>query len=1141
MQLFSRNKAIVALSLGALALGACGDDVTVPVAPAAPITLSITPPSANMNIGEAVNFAVQISGGPSTGAPTLASCTSSSATVATATVSGSSCRVTAIGAGNATITAAASTGQSAAASVSVAAPAAAISGLVVSPSAASVPVNQTVSIVPTVNRGASAVTVAYTYASSTASVATVTAAGVVTAVAPGVATITVTATGTGTGFTTTTLTSAAAITVTALPTGLTSLNVTPTTLSLSAGATAQLVASAQQPAGAAAAAITYGTTAPAIANVSATGLVTAVAPGTAVITVSATSAANANFAAATLSGSVAVTVSPSAQLSIASITSGLNFQAVDINSVNGQITVTTNLTTNGNNVSGVQLFACAAGTTCPAVGQTPVAQQLFGSSGAASGAISFLVNTAAFTVASDFSSASTLFRNGQTTLVATATSATGSSSANSNLAVLNLTNVDGYAASHTAPTNTARDANGDAWYGGPVAAGRGSVTVVPVLYTAGRTISTAVVTMNGCRAANADTVRFTTGTDVAPWTATYGTSATAPTGTKTITCSRSNTATTPTVTSIDNNNVSLNVSAGNFLTSTNTTVAVNAPASIRTDYQAPQSGSALAINSQNGSNNSWVNAAFNFDTAGVITTPVDSGVGIPTARVIEYAGCPVNTDSTTNTWSVARTGNDVPECGSSQANNVYLLRYRATDRLGNAVSATSGVVFSGRFGVDKTAPQVRYSAGSRGNATVLNTTAGDSTLFQIEALDERSGLNSTLASAADHYLVRANRMSTTNRAGACAVGSYPTVGGVTATNAGGAFITAPNCLMAAMAGSYGSVTADGYSTLQNITASVAGNEGYYTYRARVRDEAGNVTTSDIRSVLLAKSAPFTTTADALITSLTASYAGTFTGFFRDSVETQGYGLRLRYTNGGSNTVSLGFPMIATTATSFNNVITRDSLTALSTPFTSGVRLYTNIEYTNNDGTLSATPTVDSLGAHGLYAQNFGGLSNTGFSTFLTGITTFDATRWGNGAAGSVKNANLLSFNFDTTTVSGYNSPAGGLKARAFGNVDLTNSPFARVDFYHRVGVTSTWEYAGSVDGTATPCTNPSQSCGVYVAENNSQRAYTYVLRSVGSGAESFSSLSVGGLGSGEWVAVGVHSTGGRVLLTGGAFDVIPPA
>jgi uncharacterized protein YjdB len=135
MQLFSRNKAIVALSLGALALGACGDDVTVPVAPAAPITLSITPPSANMNIGESVNFAVQISGGSATSSPTI-TCTSSSATVATATVSGSACRVTAVAAGNATITAAASTGQSAAASVSVAAPAASISGLQLSPTAA---------------------------------------------------------------------------------------------------------------------------------------------------------------------------------------------------------------------------------------------------------------------------------------------------------------------------------------------------------------------------------------------------------------------------------------------------------------------------------------------------------------------------------------------------------------------------------------------------------------------------------------------------------------------------------------------------------------------------------------------------------------------------------------------------------------------------------------------------------------------------------------------------------------------------------------------------------------------------------------------------------------------------------------------
>jgi hypothetical protein len=503
---------------------------------------------------------------------------------------------------------------------------------------------------------------------------------------------------------------------------------------------------------------------------------------------------------------------------------------------------------------------------------------------------------------------------------------------------------------------------------------------------------------------------------------------------------------------------------------------------------------------------------------------------------IDVQGCPwVDRSTGSPVWTTmaTRTGADVAECATSAANTVYEARYIAIDRLGNTVTS-SNYKYSVRFGVDKTAPSVRYGAASHANGAIMATASGDSTLFQIEALDERSGLNSAVASAADHYLVRANRMTTTNRAGACLVGSYPTVGGVTATNAGGSFITAPNCLMAAMSGSYGTVTADGYSPLPPIAVSTVGNDGYYTYRARVRDEAGNVVTTDLRSVLLQKSAPYSVTADNLIASITAGYAGAFTGIFKDSVETAAYGLRLRFQNTGANTVVLGYPMVATTAVTFNNSITRDSVTSLSTPFTSGVRLYTNIEYTNVDGTVNATPTVDSIGAHGVYAQNFAGLATSGFSSFLAGITTFDGTKW------ATKNANLLAFSMDTSTVAGYNSPVGGLKARAFGNLDLTNSPFARVDFYHQT-TSGTWEYAGSVDGTATPCITPSQSCGVYVAENATQRAFTYVLRTVGTGAESFGSLSAGGLGSGSWVAVGVHSTGGRVLLSGATFDVIPPA
>lgn len=738
MQLFSRNKAIVALSLGALALGACGDDVTVPVAPAAPITLSITPPSANMNIGEAVNFAVQISGGPSTGAPTLASCTTSSATVATAAVSGSSCRVTAIAAGNATITATASTGQSAAASVSVVAPAAAISGLQVSPSAANVQVNRTVTIVPNVNKGASAVAVAYTYATSTASVATVTAAGVVTAVAPGVATITVTATGTGTGFTTTTLTSAAAITVTALPSGMTSLNVTPSTLALSSGATAQVVANAQQPTGAAAASIIYGTTAPEVATVGTTGLVTAVGPGTAVITVTATSAANSNFAAATLSGTVAVTVSPNAQLSIASITTMANIIPVDINAVVGQIAVNLVLATNGQQVNSVQTFVCAAGATCPAAGQTPAAQQTF-SGGAASGALTLALNTADFAVNSDWSAATAAYSNGLKVIAVTATTAGGQLiRATSNIGQLNFANSDGFAVRHQAPTRTAGDVNGRAYYGGPGAEGRGRATIAPVMYTADRALATARVTMSACPGSPGYT--FVTGTDARPWTVSYG-------ATETLDANGVPTALglgcayeTPTATAADVSPVITAASDVNGVAVTTlvSSGAVPAPASIAVDYLAPEINLLqVAGGGVTGAEYGWVNGSYRFDERTAAGAPVRydatdaPGVGLRATRDTRFSVCntpdvvtnltapvscatPVAAGGLTSTVSSMGLG----ENSNNLTNQAYFVVVSESDRLGNTVTsnaftytttgatpvtvpATSTLV---TFGVDVTAP-----------------------------------------------------------------------------------------------------------------------------------------------------------------------------------------------------------------------------------------------------------------------------------------------------------------------------------------------------------------------------------------------------------------------------------------------------
>lgn len=526
MQLFSRNKAFLAASLSALvALGACGDNVTVPVAPAAVVTISITPPSATMNVGERLNFAVQITGGSTTAAPTLASCTSSNNAVATAASAGSACAVTAVAPGNATITAAASTGQVAAAAVNVAAIAPAITSLAVSPSAAQLAVGQSVTLVGTVQPAGR--TVAFIYGTSSTAIATVSTTGVVAAVAPGVATITVTATGSGTGFASATIAQAVTITVSDRVPGLTALNVQPNSLALSIGQTAGLAVSAAGPS-ASSAVITYGTTAPTIATVTTAGVVTAVAPGTGVITVTATSAQAGAFAASTITALVPVTVSPAAQVIINSLTD--NGAAIDITNVAGQFEVNLSLQPNGQRVSSVQTYVCKQGEAqADCIARGPAAQQTFGSAGGQAGPIQLYINSAEFTTP-DFTTgadANTLYKNGLKTMIATVTTTPANTgvSASNNLSQINFNNVDGWTIDWKQPSNKANDAAGNTWYGGPTTpdaltptatSGLGSFTMVPVVYTENRTVVTATLNMSGLACGNniLDSTR--------PFAATYG-------------------------------------------------------------------------------------------------------------------------------------------------------------------------------------------------------------------------------------------------------------------------------------------------------------------------------------------------------------------------------------------------------------------------------------------------------------------------------------------------------------------------------------------------------------------------------------------------------------------------------------------
>lgn len=111
--------------------------------------------------------------------------------------------------------------------------------------------------------------------SGTPGVATVNAAGVVTAVAPGSATVTATVDG---------VTGSAAVTVTQMP--VVAVAVTPVSTSLRVGGTLALAAAARDSAGGAVMGrpVTWSSSAPTVATVSPSGVVTAIAPGSATVT-----------------------------------------------------------------------------------------------------------------------------------------------------------------------------------------------------------------------------------------------------------------------------------------------------------------------------------------------------------------------------------------------------------------------------------------------------------------------------------------------------------------------------------------------------------------------------------------------------------------------------------------------------------------------------------------------------------------------------------------------------------------------------------------------------------------------------------------------------------------------------------------
>ncbi|SNR39341.1 Ig-like domain-containing protein [Flavobacterium sp. ov086] len=151
-----------------------------------------------------------------------------------------------------------------------------VSGVTVSPATATLGVGATQQLTPTV-APANATNKTVTYSSNNTGVATVNGSGLVTAIASGSATITVT---TQDGNKTATV----VITVSSSNVAVTSVSLSPTTATLSVGGTQQLTPTVL-PSNATNKAVSYASNNTGVATVNASGLVTAVANGSAIITV----------------------------------------------------------------------------------------------------------------------------------------------------------------------------------------------------------------------------------------------------------------------------------------------------------------------------------------------------------------------------------------------------------------------------------------------------------------------------------------------------------------------------------------------------------------------------------------------------------------------------------------------------------------------------------------------------------------------------------------------------------------------------------------------------------------------------------------------------------------------------------------
>ena len=706
---------------------------------------------------------------------------------------------------------------------------------------------------------------AVTWTSSAANVASVDGTGLVTAVAAGTASITATSTAD--------VSRKASVTITVTAPAVRNVTVSPANAILKPGETQGFVANVDADAGVART-VTWTSSTPSVATVTAAGVVTAVAPGATTIT--ATSTANTSVSGA---ASVTVRAPLPATISIQNITvTGNQNATVNVNNVAGSIDVNLNVDPGEQVVQRVEVLidgnvACTqnlSGAQSEAMRLAAAFEEL------EAVIVSCQINTAAFSATTGIAN----FFNGSHTLSARAVLVGGTDVAtpstplifnNTSGVIAVVTNTNG-----TDPAAAINPGTGIQWIGGGI-----TLTVTGVSYVSGTTVSSVSCTIVGKTANIALTngtgsVTYTEGSSA--WTAGNSsvTNYLSVAGGETANCQSavlSNGQPLP-------NPGTIMLNFGPFPGQTSN-AAMPVLQILRLDNTAPGVTSANGVAQVTVSSLvvpmvlPWVNAA-----ATLTPSATGSGtnvLGLPSLATLNSANAGVandveeGVDAITVSVFVPAAGGALPTTGGScnvtgltsvttgsqlaetTVSTAYPLRYVFRDALGNQTcfdhslvnpTAIVGVSSGPAIGVDFVTPTIVSVAGPAANSFFTSQAAMID--FSFSVTDNASGF------AAFPVNARIVRLDSVNTA-FCVLGS-------------GSSCAAKD-------------TALVFDPTKTLTAS-----GYYTITYAVKDQAGNITATTTLTYLLDQTAPTWTGGVSLPSVIAGATTNTFTATPNDNLD-----------------------------------------------------------------------------------------------------------------------------------------------------------------------------------------------------------------------------------------------------------------